>query len=256
MVFNKLFSVVIEHEYFQDKKCYGLSLEATKESLVTLKSNGILLNFTGHCTVNFFRSGIEGVPFDNKEIANVSFSFLVYLRDAFFEYYSDVPKMKDGVVMHFINPYNPDLNEQVLDQISIEVPKNASRYRKLVGIVTITLGENIPKQFTIRIKAASTKLMYYVLVNDNKRNFKIDGTDAGIEFEELEAASDQIAKDIGEVFPGDAVLLFRSVSVVEYREKDKKNIRLINSESNTVVRNYLPVPTPKENGIKIINTKV
>lgn len=260
--YEPLFSILVEHPFFPDRRCRKLAFVATDNCRSVMENTGLIM-----------KKDIDGIRvFSNEDRLEslrlyaddpadpLSFCFKVYAKDPLFFNYTDVPASDGKKILYFDNRRATDdstdpiilnighcVSEEDLSELSAAPKFSLSKTDGIVTplcIVNICAKEKMgylldeknrvaAKNYLIRFSTRETFWQYYLLGKMRRKNLYIADLNEKIGFEKPRKVE----------LPGNrSALCFTSTSAIPLRETPSHHFQLRekNSGNGKVIIKWLP----------------
>lgn len=280
MSYQKLFSLDIFHDYYQDKICSDFSLKPTPDCEKILKGHRLILKNRINGIQVIARFNNRGEPWI-KIAEDLNFTFILKLKNTnFIDFTDTVSPLKNNSVYLFSNQNIKQDKTLELNQKSENLANFSFSVEHCVwGIVEIYNNVSFLKNsnYKITFQAKKQHWKYYLITNqdtqdnefiirdwDNARSPRIIFTQKKID------KQDRVVAMIAQQFPDSQQYLFQSKNEIDNREVPRRDIQLIKKEtkmqekeektrqkrrktqSSTIWIEHLPNP-PNSSATQIIN---
>ncbi|GGH06778.1 hypothetical protein [Mucilaginibacter phyllosphaerae] len=250
MAFEKVISVDVLHNYFDDAAVPGLYFKPTMECERMLRNYRLLLKNNNQFSI--LRNSDDAIP-EFKPNAGLSFDFFIYTPDnTFFKYTGLAAKGADELYV-----YSNQADAAVLSQ-SV-VPKaqfNHASHPNFLGVLQLYFSFSGARSLQLKFQTKKLKWKYYILSGTTLTEPVVEGSLCGITFKKQtvkQTAADAVSRKLSVGFPDALISVFESSEEIPLNNAGKKNIRLKNNSDSRIMISHLPNPGLNENGVKIIN---
>ena len=251
MRYAPLFHIIIEHDYYEDRRCPDFELTPDEAGLKTMRGHQLLFKRSAYgisvlCPLSFDKPLID--------ISSAVFTFDLVLRQPEFYQYTDLATQATGSIHVFVNTSTGD---ELKQQGQTEGP--LSVFGK-IRLQKIAYQADSEKTFVLRFKTKKERWKY-VLVTDDPAPDRFNITqsravqkDEPLRFKDPVDVKDKVSAHVLELLqrdvPDASKVVTESSEEVPCFQYGRKNLQL--KKDNLVLIEQLPSPGLHEGGIKVI----
>lgn len=271
MSYQKLFSLDIFHDYYQDEICSDFDIEPTSACERIIKGHRLILKKEANGIQVIADFNEQGEP-EIQLAKNVKFTFILKLNNPNFIGFTDMVAQPNSDSFYLFKNQNITSNKPLELGRKLENVYNISlpRMYGVWGVVEIYNNASFSQNnnYTITFQSKKQHWKYYLVTNKDTPGNELEIKDQEpmrspkISFAQREIEQeDRVVAMIAQQFPDSQQYLFQSETEIGEQEVPRRNIQLLKKveteNSKTVWIEHLPNP-PNSSAIKIINllTKV
>jgi hypothetical protein len=262
MLFKRLFAITCNHQYFANNQCSHLQIEPTGECSALLKRYHMLYKQED---INVYSISIQQLNNEvNPAPPSSALTFYIFISSNEFYNYTKYPAViaaADNTLL--FSGADSSANSTLLTVAQTTKPPPLSyQSRKLFGIISIIPPKNFCN-YVLTLEAIAIKWRYYIIADGSVKHVEVKEKDSPVDVAERITftditnimQTDATYQAIKTSFPNGGVFLTESDAEVLTMQRPRKTIQLWNAtdkDHELLLMDNLPIPTPLDNGQKII----